>query len=156
MSGFNYTFRIINSLEIIIMLFIRYVLNYDFMKRNLLMKIRLRWLSLLCFHRIGSWSINTVSRITNTTHNLCKISIWKKSMMNSLWEINHQHLIGTTPLSEVNYSSKFNEKVDGQNNHQKNFGKSKKGKRNKYKEQIQRPKFGERQETFQVSSLWWS
>jgi hypothetical protein len=42
MSGFNYTFRIINSLEIIIMLFIRYVLNYDFMKRNLLMKIRLR------------------------------------------------------------------------------------------------------------------
>jgi hypothetical protein len=45
----------------------------------------------------------------------------------------HQCPIGTTPLPEVNYSSKGKEKVDGQNNHPKNSGKSKKDKRNKYK-----------------------
>jgi hypothetical protein len=54
MSGFTYVFRILNSLEIAIMLFIRYVLNYDFVKKNILMKIRLRRLSQLCFHQIGS------------------------------------------------------------------------------------------------------
>jgi hypothetical protein len=32
------------------MLFIRFVLDYDFVKNNLLMKKRLRKLSLLCFH----------------------------------------------------------------------------------------------------------
>jgi hypothetical protein len=30
MSGYTYTFKIINPLDIIIMLFIRYVLNYVF------------------------------------------------------------------------------------------------------------------------------
>jgi hypothetical protein len=45
----------------------------------------------------------------------------------------HQCPVGMTPLPEVNYSSKGKEKMDGQNNHQKSFGKSKKGKRNKHK-----------------------
>jgi hypothetical protein len=45
----------------------------------------------------------------------------------------HQRPVGTTPLSEVNYSSKGKEKVDGPNNHPKISSKSKKGKRNKYK-----------------------
>jgi hypothetical protein len=54
MIGFIYAYRIINPLEIIIMLFIRFVLNYDFARKNLLMKIRLRKLSLLYFHHIGS------------------------------------------------------------------------------------------------------
>jgi hypothetical protein len=45
----------------------------------------------------------------------------------------HQRLIGTTPLPEVNYSSKGKDKVNSENNHHKNFGKSKKGKRNKHK-----------------------
>jgi hypothetical protein len=45
----------------------------------------------------------------------------------------HQCPIGMTPLSGVNYSSKGKEKVHDQNNYLKNFGKSKKGKRNKYK-----------------------
>jgi hypothetical protein len=53
MSGPTYGFRIINPLGIIIMLFIRYVLNYGFVKKCLLMKIRLKRLSLLCFHQIG-------------------------------------------------------------------------------------------------------
>jgi hypothetical protein len=44
----------------------------------------------------------------------------------------HQHLIGTAPLPEVNYSSKGKEKID-ENKLPKNVGKSKKGKRNKDK-----------------------
>jgi hypothetical protein len=53
MSGFTYAFRIINPLKIIIILFIRYVLNYSFAKKkNLPMKIRLRRLALLCFLQI--------------------------------------------------------------------------------------------------------
>jgi hypothetical protein len=54
MSGFTYAFKNVNLLEIIIILFIRYVLNYGFVKKNRLMKIRLRRLSLLCFYQIGS------------------------------------------------------------------------------------------------------
>jgi hypothetical protein len=54
MIGFTYACKIINPLEIIIILFIRFVLNYSFVRKNLLMKIRLRKLSLLCFHQIGS------------------------------------------------------------------------------------------------------
>jgi hypothetical protein len=46
---------------------------------------------------------------------------------------NYQCPIGTTPLPKANYSSKRKEKVDGQNNHQNSFGKSKKDKRNKHK-----------------------
>jgi hypothetical protein len=45
----------------------------------------------------------------------------------------HQCPIGKVSLPEVNYSSNGKEKVDGQNNHPKNSGKSKKGKRNKNK-----------------------
>jgi hypothetical protein len=54
MIGFTCACRIINLLEIIIMLFIRFVLDYDFVRKNLLMKIRLRKLAPLCFHQIGS------------------------------------------------------------------------------------------------------
>jgi hypothetical protein len=43
--GFTYACRIINPLEIIIMLFIRFVLNYGFVRKNVVMKIRLRKLS---------------------------------------------------------------------------------------------------------------
>jgi hypothetical protein len=52
MIGFTCACRIINLLEIIIMLFIRFVLNYSFVRKNLLMKIRLRKLSLPCFRQI--------------------------------------------------------------------------------------------------------
>jgi hypothetical protein len=85
--GFTYTYRIINPLDIIIMVFIRFVLNYGFAKMNLMMKKRLRKFSLLCFHQIGSWSINIVLEISNVTQNLYKTSFRHRSMMNSLWEI---------------------------------------------------------------------
>jgi hypothetical protein len=54
MIGFTFTYRIINPLKTIIMLFIRFVLNYDFVRKNLLTKIILRKLSPLCFRQIGS------------------------------------------------------------------------------------------------------
>jgi hypothetical protein len=44
----------------------------------------------------------------------------------------HQCPIGTTPLSEVNYSSKGKEKMDGAKP-SKNVGKFKKGKKNRHK-----------------------
>jgi hypothetical protein len=44
----------------------------------------------------------------------------------------HQRPVGTTPLPEVNYSSKDKDKVDG-NKPSKNVGKSKKGKKNEHK-----------------------
>jgi hypothetical protein len=87
MGGHNYVFRIINPLKIIIMMFIRYVLNYGFAKKSLPIKIRLRRLSLLCFNQIWSWNTNIVPGITHTTHNLSIISFRKKSIMISLWEI---------------------------------------------------------------------
>lgn len=42
----------------------------------------------------------------------------------------HQRPVGSNPLPEVHHSVKGKEKVDGSNNHHKNFGKFKKGKRN--------------------------
>jgi hypothetical protein len=54
MNEFTYACKIINLLEIIIMLSIKFVLNYGFVRKNLLMKITLRKLSRLCFHQIRS------------------------------------------------------------------------------------------------------
>jgi hypothetical protein len=42
----------------------------------------------------------------------------------------HQHFVGSAPLPEVHYIVKGNDKSDGSNNHQKKFGKFKKGKHN--------------------------
>jgi hypothetical protein len=42
----------------------------------------------------------------------------------------HQRSVGTATLPEVHYNVKGKAKVDGFNNHQKNFGKIMKGKRN--------------------------
>jgi hypothetical protein len=42
----------------------------------------------------------------------------------------HQGTVGSTPLPEVHYNVKGNEKSDGSSNHQKKFGRFKKGKRN--------------------------
>jgi hypothetical protein len=51
MIGFTYAYKI---MEIIIMSFIRFVPNYNFARKNLLMMVRLRKLALLCSHQIGS------------------------------------------------------------------------------------------------------
>jgi hypothetical protein len=53
----------------------------------------------------------------------------------------HQCPIGMAPLSEVNYSSKGKDKVNGKKS-PKSVGKFKKGMKNKHKKKkIQRPKF---------------
>jgi hypothetical protein len=54
MIVFTYACKIMNLLKIIIMSFIRFVLNYGFVRKNLLIRIRLIKLSLLCSHQIGS------------------------------------------------------------------------------------------------------
>jgi hypothetical protein len=54
MIGFTYAYNIINQLETTIMMFIRFMLNYGFVRKNLLIKIRMRKLSPLCFRQIGS------------------------------------------------------------------------------------------------------
>jgi hypothetical protein len=41
--------------------------------------------------------------------------------------------VGSTPLLEIQHKVKGKEKIDGSNNHQKNFGKFKKGKHNNKK-----------------------
>jgi hypothetical protein len=43
----------------------------------------------------------------------------------------HQHSVGSAPLPELHHNVKGNEKFDGSNNHQKKFGKFKKGKCNR-------------------------
>ncbi len=87
MSEITYAVMIINLLYIIIMLFIRFVLNYGFVKKNLPIKKRLRKLLLLCFYQTWSWSINIVLVITSITQNLYKTSFRQKNMMTSPWEI---------------------------------------------------------------------
>jgi hypothetical protein len=42
MIGFTYVCKIINPLEIVIMLFIRFVLSYSFVRKNLQMKTRFK------------------------------------------------------------------------------------------------------------------
>jgi hypothetical protein len=42
----------------------------------------------------------------------------------------HQRLVGSAPLPEVHHNVKDNERGDESNNHQKKFGKFKKGKCN--------------------------
>jgi hypothetical protein len=61
-------------------------------------------------------------------HDLLQVEKYDELTMRN----HHQRLVGTTPLPEVNYSSKGKEKVNG-NKPSKNVGKIKKGKRNKHK-----------------------
>jgi hypothetical protein len=132
MSGFTYTLMIINPMEIIITLFIRYVLNYGFVKKNLLMRIRLGRLTIvLPSDRIlkHQYCTRNYQHYSELVRDLLQPEKHDELTMRN----HHQCLIGMTPLSEVNYSSNGTERVDGQNNHPKNFGKSKKDKRNKHK-----------------------
>jgi hypothetical protein len=111
------------------MLFIRYVLNYGFVKKEPSGE-----------DKIEKASTTTLSSDRILKHQYCARNYQHYSeLVQDLLQVekhdeltirnNHQHLIGTTPLSEVNYSWKSKEKLDGQNNHPKNFGKSKKGKK---------------------------
>jgi hypothetical protein len=147
MIGSTYACRIINLLEIIIMLFIRFVLNYSFVRKNLLMKIRLRKLSQLCFHQIGSWCINTVLGITNITQNSYMTSFRQRSIMNSLWEIITNILLVRLHCMRSTIVHRVKKRRMMLNHLRK--------EKQAQKKQIQRPKFRERKEIIQVPPLWW-
>jgi hypothetical protein len=74
-------------LQNIITLFTKYVQSCDFVRKNLLKRIRLKGHFKLYFPRIRSCNINTVLRITKLTQILFMISSKQKSMMSLLWEI---------------------------------------------------------------------
>jgi hypothetical protein len=133
MIGFTYAFRITNQLEIIIKLFKRFVLNYSFVKKEPSCEEKIeKTLStmfpsyMILKHQYPARNYQHYSKLVQ---DLLQVEKHDELTMRN----HHQCPIGTTPLPEVNYSSKGKEKVDGQNNHPKNIGKSKKGKRNKHK-----------------------
>jgi hypothetical protein len=133
MSGFTYAFRIINSLETIIILFIRYVLNNVFCEKEPSDKDKIEktLTTMLPSDRIlkHQYYDRNYQHYPELLQDLFQAENYDELTMRN----HHQHTIGTTPLPKVNYSSKDKEKVDGQNNHPKNSGKSKKDKRNKHK-----------------------
>jgi hypothetical protein len=63
------------------MLFIKYVQDCVFVSKNLLKQIKLKRHFKLCSIRIGSYNINTVSRITKLTQILFMIFSKQKNMM---------------------------------------------------------------------------
>jgi hypothetical protein len=106
MIRFTYSFRIINPLEIIIILFIRFVLNYSFVKRNLLMKKRLRKL----LDRV----LKHQYRARNYQHylELMQYLLQAEKHDELTMRNHHQRPVGIAPLPKANYSSKGKEKVD--------------------------------------------
>jgi hypothetical protein len=66
MSGLRFVFRTLSPLSTIIILFIRFVPNCGFMKRNHQRRARLKRLFTLCSPLIGSYNINTGPGTTNT------------------------------------------------------------------------------------------
>jgi hypothetical protein len=83
--------------------------NYGFVRKNLLMKIRYRARNYQHYSKLIQDLLHSKKHDELTLRN------------------HHQRLIGTTTLPEVNYSSKGKEKVD-ENRPPKNVGKFKKAK----------------------------
>jgi hypothetical protein len=76
-------------------------------------------------HQYYAWNYQRYSELL---HDLLQAEKHDKLTMRN----HHQRNVDTTPLPEINCSSKGKEKVDG-NKPSKNVGKTKKGKRNKHK-----------------------
>ena len=94
MIGFTYACKIINSFEIIIMLFIRFAPNCDFMRRNHQRRTRLKRPFRLCSHLIGSYNINTGPETNNTMLTLFVTYSRLRSMMNLLLRIISNIMLG--------------------------------------------------------------
>jgi hypothetical protein len=92
---------ILNLLENITMLFRKYVQGCIFVRTNLPKRIRLRRHFKLYFLQMGSYNINTVSRITKISQILFMISSKQKSMMNLLWEIITNVLLFLVPCQRL-------------------------------------------------------
>jgi hypothetical protein len=87
MSGLRFVFRTLSLLRTIIMLFISYVPNYDFVRKNHHRRTRLRRLFRLCSPLIGSYNINIRPRTTNTMLTSFVTYFRLRSMMNLLLRI---------------------------------------------------------------------
>jgi hypothetical protein len=112
MIGFTFACKIINPLEIIIMMFIRFVLNYGFVRKKLLMKIRLRTLTtMLPSDRVlkYQYQARNYQRYSELIQDIFQAEKHDELTMRN----HHQHSVGTATLPEVNYSSKGKEKTDG-------------------------------------------
>jgi hypothetical protein len=87
MSGLRFVFRTLSLLRTIIMLFISYVPNYGFVRKNHQRRTRLRRLFRLCSPLIGSYNINIGPRTINTMLTSFMTYFSLKSMMNLLLRI---------------------------------------------------------------------
>jgi hypothetical protein len=113
------------------MIFIRFALNYNFARKNLLMKKRLRTLTtMLPSDKVlrHQYHAQNYQRYSELIHDLLQAEKQDKLTMRN----HHQCHVGMAPLPEVNYSSKGKNKVDD-NKPYKNIGKFKKGKKNTHK-----------------------
>jgi hypothetical protein len=87
MSGLRFIFKTLSLLRSIIMLFIRFVPNYDFVRRNHQRRTRLKRLFKLCSPLIGSYNTNTGPGTTNTMLSSFVTYSRPRSMMNLLLRI---------------------------------------------------------------------
>jgi hypothetical protein len=87
MNGLRFVFSTLRLLRIIIMLFIRYVPNCDFVRKNHQKRTRLKRLFKLCFLLIGSYNINIEPRTTNTMLTSFMICLRLRSMMSLILRI---------------------------------------------------------------------
>jgi hypothetical protein len=94
LSGLRFIFRSLSLLRTIIMLFIRYAPNCDFVRRNHQRRTRLKRLLKLCSLLIGSYNINTGSETTNTMLTSYVTYSRLRSMMNLLLRIITNVMLG--------------------------------------------------------------
>jgi hypothetical protein len=87
MSGLRFVFRTLILLSTTIMLFIRYALHYDFVRKNHQRRTKLKRLFKLCSLLIGSYNINIGPGTTNTMLASFMTYSRLRSMMNLLLRI---------------------------------------------------------------------
>jgi hypothetical protein len=114
------------------MMFIRFVLNYGFVKKEPSdeEKIEKTLTTMLPSHRIlkHQYRARNYQYYSELVQDLLQPEKCDELTIRN----HHQRPVGTAPLPKVNYCSKGKEKVGG-NKHPQNSSKSKKGKRNKHK-----------------------
>jgi hypothetical protein len=94
MSGLRFIFRTLSLLRTTIILFIRSVPNYDFMRKNHQKMTRLKRLFKLCSLLIGSYNINIRSGTTNIMLTSFVTYSRLRSMMNLLLRIITNVILG--------------------------------------------------------------
>jgi hypothetical protein len=94
MNGLRFVFKTLSLLRAIIMLFIRSVPNYDFVRKNHQRRTRLKRLFKLCSLLIRSYNINIGPRTTNTMLTSFVTYSKLRSMMNLLLRIITNIMLG--------------------------------------------------------------